>query len=630
MKTLTHLFAIASFCVLLPSVKAQDSLFIPTVFHFIQPENIPTEIRQTTLEELNNINAGFNLAPDIHSLIDADFYSLASATNIYFKLATKDPFGDCVAGYETYPQFNGTPETMQEAEDIMDGLSWGSSYCNVFVFNKLPSGFKTIAEFPTSRNTQFGIATTYENLGAYPSANIKALAHWLGLHNVNSTSCSEDFDKIDDTPITLTTSAPSDRCSNSYTPCGEKANMQNFMEAWSTCPLMFTKGQAEYLRQSLTNNPARSVLTTQNNLDATGVLYSNYETLQGICQADFYVKGSEKFCEDHTVLFINNSYYTYDSLLWIFESGEPSVSQDVNPVVSFLSHGEKEVVLTLYHDGASVDVSKTIVVDSTQSTWYNQDFENKPSLSTLGLNVKNEIDSSSTWRLVTHPVDSPIRDSNRCIVLNNLDSTNGNSADELIIGPIDNSSGSSYTSLSFDYAYANKLPETASTATLVFYVSDDCGNTWKKFKTLVSRTTLKTHPATNDEFIPTTDEDWRYFEQSVYHYEKPNVLFKLVFTHSGHENNLYIDNLWVQPVGIQEKEKPQFTLYPNPANNVVFVETALAKGEIQLTDITGKTLKTASIRSNNTQVNLESLKPGIYLVTLHANTNRITKKLIIP
>ena len=81
--------------------------------------------------------------------------------------------------------------------------------------------------------------------------------------------------------------------------------------------------------------------------------------------------------------------------------------------------------------------------------------------------------------------------------------------------------------------------------------------------------------------------------------------------------------------GINHIGNSNFKLFPNPANNSVTVVSS-GNADIQISDITGKTLRTIAA-SNSVIANIETadLSNGIYLVTITENGLRSTQRLVI-
>jgi hypothetical protein len=78
------------------------------------------------------------------------------------------------------------------------------------------------------------------------------------------------------------------------------------------------------------------------------------------------------------------------------------------------------------------------------------------------------------------------------------------------------------------------------------------------------------------------------------------------------ENSTYVKDLW---------QKENWQVYPNPSYGKVFVEQAELSGSVKMRvyDLNGKVLKQEVLRQNNTEVNLQSLPKGSYIIALEKN-----------
>ena len=75
----------------------------------------------------------------------------------------------------------------------------------------------------------------------------------------------------------------------------------------------------------------------------------------------------------------------------------------------------------------------------------------------------------------------------------------------------------------------------------------------------------------------------------------------------------------------------QFTMYPNPTKSVVNfnVEKLVGSGQIIVTNILGKQIKTLSLSMGANTVDVSSFAKGMYLVTIVTNEGRQTEKLVV-
>jgi hypothetical protein len=74
-----------------------------------------------------------------------------------------------------------------------------------------------------------------------------------------------------------------------------------------------------------------------------------------------------------------------------------------------------------------------------------------------------------------------------------------------------------------------------------------------------------------------------------------------------------------------------FTIYPNPAKNAVSIQVdkSITDGQIIVTDLYGKTLKSQSLSIGKNSIDVSSFSKGLYFVNIITNQNRQTQKLII-
>ena len=82
--------------------------------------------------------------------------------------------------------------------------------------------------------------------------------------------------------------------------------------------------------------------------------------------------------------------------------------------------------------------------------------------------------------------------------------------------------------------------------------------------------------------------------------------------------------------GIEEKtDDAAFTVYPNPAHNVLFVETRTIGSQptttYRITNLMGQTVLSGSITDDCQQINIEALSEGMYFITL----GEMTQKFIV-
>ncbi len=72
---------------------------------------------------------------------------------------------------------------------------------------------------------------------------------------------------------------------------------------------------------------------------------------------------------------------------------------------------------------------------------------------------------------------------------------------------------------------------------------------------------------------------------------------------------------------------PQITIFPNPAQEAVWIEAPMT-GTISLTDITGKKIFQTTF-SNHKEINLKGVSKGIYILSIKNGKYSIKQKLVV-
>lgn len=78
--------------------------------------------------------------------------------------------------------------------------------------------------------------------------------------------------------------------------------------------------------------------------------------------------------------------------------------------------------------------------------------------------------------------------------------------------------------------------------------------------------------------------------------------------------------------GIAPAEQTTLVIYPNPTTDVITVRSEYPKGAIIVTDINGRVVSITDIKSVETQINIQNLPTGTYLVKVGNKVERMIKK----
>ncbi len=140
----------------------------------------------------------------------------------------------------------------------------------------------------------------------------------------------------------------------------------------------------------------------------------------------------------------------------------------------------------------------------------------------------------------------------------------------------------------------------------------------------------------------TVGADWKKYSGG-YVIEDSTIFFvtdlqqnvnRLVFTgfDGMSTGNIYFEKALASLASVNENvSNSSFGLFPNPANQFVTIgiEDEGNWNEVIVSDLTGKTVLSQKVTGSSLKLQLENLQPGMYLVSLHAENNTSTRKLII-
>ena len=319
-----------------------ELLIIPIVFHIIHFNGVENISDEQVHDAVSVLNRDFRaLNPDLETVIE-EFEDITADIDIEFRLARKDPNGNCHSG------ITRTVSTMTfEGEDeVKELISWPRDmYLNVWVCEEA-SGAAGYAYLPGSVNNWGnewldGIVIQNSYLGSIGTSNTfrsrtltHEVGHWLNLRHLwggsNSPGLDENCDmddNVDDTPLSKGWTS----CDLDGHSCGSLDNVQNYME-YSYCTRMFTEGQKTRMRTAaLSSVSDRNELSTTSNLIATGV-----EGDPLLCEASFDVDRNV-ICIGDGIQFTDNSFHDVTSWSWNF--GDGTVVEGSN----------EELVSNLYH-----------------------------------------------------------------------------------------------------------------------------------------------------------------------------------------------------------------------------------------------------------------------------------------
>ncbi|MDT0557559.1 T9SS type A sorting domain-containing protein [Ichthyenterobacterium sp. W332] len=94
--------------------------------------------------------------------------------------------------------------------------------------------------------------------------------------------------------------------------------------------------------------------------------------------------------------------------------------------------------------------------------------------------------------------------------------------------------------------------------------------------------------------------------------------------------NMYESEFVEDPLSINEFSALDFSFYPNPASTILNLEFSTEDHKsIDIIDIQGKRVLSNTTNLRSKKINISQLEKGMYFLQVTANTNRITRKLIL-
>lgn len=637
---------------------------VPVVFHILHEYGTENISDAQIYDQMEILNRDFRKANADTATVIPEFKQLIADCNIEFRLATRDPLGNCTNGIDRI----FTHETTV-GDDFSKLNQWRrSQYLNIWVCKSMRDGVAGYAYYPTDiaavgffadgiiiLNQYIGsIGTGNPNLSRALSHEIGhylGLAHPWGSTNQPGVACGDDG--VSDTPLTEGFNfCPTSNAQATVCTPGVVENYQNFMD-YSYCSKMFTIEQGNMMRNVL-EFPQRRDLWTDSNLELTGALINPPPLCKPI--ADFNTR-IQMICEGTAVSFRDASWNgVVTSRQWIFEDGTPATSTAANQNVTFAGFGPKRVTLIVSNDAGSDTLTETISVFNSQgwaeitgpfsedfnenanwySNWLIDDFHGYGS----AFELQNDAGRNQTKGFVLRnfrPVQPSTALTNGSIFQDRL-----GGAKDAIISPSINLSSTSGAELVFDYAYATNATTLANiTEDIKVYLSKDCGRTWMLRRTIDKQELLTAGNGGYLNFVPKNTE-WKTASIPLnLNSTDTRNRYKIEFTASDFSNNLYIDNIRITGVlGVDENPffQDELVIFPNPlGSNEALKIRFQGSGNIIsaiVTDIQGKTIIQETFPTNASETNqieinsTAKLLPGMYLLTLKDGEYQITKTFI--
>lgn len=625
---------------------------IPVVFHVVHDNGLENISYDQVVSCINSLNVYFNAENPSSNTVHPAFQDIVANVGFRFALATLDPDGNCT---------NGITRTVSEATYAggnnltQVSPSWDRSmYLNVWVCSNIASGAAAYSRRPGSVDGSFGASidgivcqdSYIGSIGTSASSNNATMSHevghWLNLlhtwgsgNDANEDGNCDLSDFVADTPNTIGWT----NCNNlNAESCGSLDNVENFMD-YAGCRKMFTIGQAARMEAALSSTTAeRSSLWQPENLLLTGV---NLEP--EFCVIDFS-STDQTVCIGSTVDFSDYSYGSIEEREWMFEGGEPAISNSINPSVVYNTPGLYNASLFVSDGVSSLDLLEENYIRVLDTALTALPF-------TEGFEESTEFDvEGSLW--YTETTDSPNIDweitndaaytGSQSAYVHGRQNSNG-ATEYLLSQTFDLSDVTEEVGLTFKYACAPK--NSSSNDQLKVWISKDCGNFWSPRATIDGDELYTVSNSISGEFVPDGQDQWveKSIENIVSVFWSSSFRIRFEFI-SSNGNNIYIDDINLvdlsAPLGVDDIErfKEKVTIFPNPASDIVTIQIGNVVEseamEINLVDLSGRTIKNVyngknALRNSRLQLDVSDMSNGIYFIEFKISGGRFAEKLMI-
>lgn len=637
-------------------LSAVTNYTIPVVFHVIHnggPENISDA---QIYDAINVINRDYQKLNADTSLVVPQFQNLIGNIKFEFRLATKDPSGNCTTGITRHN--DSRTNWMKLLSDY--AYTWPPNmYLNIYVVKTIAGGTAAAYTFlpgTAPATAEDCVVSLYDYVGSIGASNVTnsrtlthEIGHWFNLPHVwggtNQPGVACGDDGVADTPITKGySSCPSSTASAMICNSGIVENYQNYMD-YSYCSRMFTIGQSARMNNAIISSTAgRNNLSTPSNLNLTGVTNS-IAPCAPIADCHTYAGSNVNLyqvCAGQSLTFIDDSYNgTITTRSWTATGGAViAAPTSATTSITFPSAGTQSVTLFVSNASGSSTITKTVAVMNSVANYTNSYQE---SFEPAGLPANWAIINQTggvTWQQYFGAAAT----GNGSYYMYNAINPN-NAVDILETPSYDflNNPGAIFT---FKYAYAKY----SSTNADVFKVqaSSNCGGTWQDIYAPTNAILASGSGGTTSSMFYPTPAEYKLYTLTNHpafasYKFMPNVKIRFYFMEdpsAGFGNNFFLDDInFNSPLGVNAlTQSIGFNVFPNPtaeAAAIVFNLSDEAKIKYWLSDISGRTVeaeKTMILGNGSHTVRInesKKLEAGIYLVNFELNGQRMSRKLVV-
>jgi PKD repeat protein len=616
---------------------------IPVVFHILHMYGQENISDAQVIDAVNILNRDFRKRNSDTANIVPEFKGIAADCEIEFRLARKDPNGDCTNGIDRI----ATPLT-EGANDDAKLNQWNpKKYLNIWVARSLErSGVAGYSYYPSTAQMApqiDGIMMLSDYIGSIGTGNpytSRTLTHEVGHYldlphtwgSTNSPGVACGDDGVGDTPVTRGFQF----CSvNNSAICNPpvKENVQNYME-YSFCTRMFTTGQKNRMRNALNSIIAfRNNLSTSSNLAETGT----DGTPQADCAPKSDFNATRFSCAGAYVYLYDQSWRgTALSYKWLLPGSDTPESYVKDPVARYYTPGSYSVTLITSNAEGSDTLTKTnyihsIPSPSTNYLPFSESFEDDLYKS-KGWIVYEDTSDNVRWKRTT----AAGYYSSSSLLLDVFNRTRPGAIHSLITPAFDLTTSLS-PALEFKTAYATRAA--SSTDAFRVYYSLNCGSSWIPVVSSMSSADLSAGMLFTSYSPYVTD--WKYHNFSIPSFAiSVRTQFLFEFTVGENGNNFFLDDIniasTVTSVNGSSNQAATVVVHPNPAHHSSRVSFTLRERQLvtlKIYDLLGKEavslLNPTALAPGSYSYDTPPLLPGVYFVKLSAGSAPLISKLVI-
>ncbi len=83
-------------------------------------------------------------------------------------------------------------------------------------------------------------------------------------------------------------------------------------------------------------------------------------------------------------------------------------------------------------------------------------------------------------------------------------------------------------------------------------------------------------------------------------------------------------------VGIDDKEKIMFSVFPNPAKEYILLSfPKIVTAKLRILDASGKLVKSSNFSGDQKRINIDDLESGLYFIEIQSEAGHQVKKLVV-